>query len=317
MKEIEGTSEGQDFFEEFEFKPLSEGLGFHRKAEQIKTSIADTRLGDMQSGRIIPDRPSMMTEPAAAKPAATPASDSISKLMANLPPMKTSSLDFVEEKKTPISKTTKQVASELTRPMAAATAAPIVSDRGFRQSEFQKSLEESFSKAFPQPTVRKTKVNTARTQTAAAVETSLTPMAANLSSAIVDALTVAGISILCLVILLTITHADLFGLLNNAQTDNITQVNLVLLFLSTLQLYMLVARSFLGLTLGEWAFDTQLGSTADQTRASYPLKVAWRTLLITGTAFVLPLISMIARQDILRPLTGLQLFGRGNDQENL
>lgn len=303
-----------DLFDEFEFKPLTEGLGFHKKADQIKSQMNASRLGDTASSRVIPERPpmspSMMPENNPAKTAVTPASDSMAKLMANLPPMKTSSLDFVE----PISPTTKRIATELSRPMAkAATPAPTVS--GFRQSEFQARLEESFAKAFPQTSVRKTKINNV---TAATHGTALSPIAGSISGAIVDALTVVGMSILCLVILLSITQANLFGLLNNAQTDKITQMNLALLFLSTLQLYMLVSRSFFGMTLGEWAFDAQLGTANDQSKPLYPLRVALRTLIATATGFVLPLISIIARRDILRPLTGLQLFGRAqNDQENI
>ncbi len=305
MNDIENTND-PDLFDEFEFKPLTEGLGFHKKAEQIKSQMAASRLGDAASSRVIPDRPpmspNMMSD--VAKPAATPASDSMAKIMANLPPMKSG---------TPISPSTKQAATQLSRPMVAATPAPTVS--GFRQTEFQARLEESFSRAFPQASVRKAKVNAA---TSATHGTALSPIAGSISSAIVDALTVVGMSILCLVILLSITQANLFGLLTNAQTDKITQMNLALLFLSTLQLYMLVARSFFGMTLGEWAFDAQLGTATDQAKPLYPIRVALRTLIATATGFMLPLISMIARRDILRPLTGLQLFGRAqNDQENI
>lgn len=309
MNDIENNQD-PDLFDEFEFKPLTEGLGFHKKAEQIKTQIASSKLGDSASGRVIPERPpmipNMMTD-AALKPAATPASDSMAKVMANLPPMKSSSLDFIEpttsRSSTPISPSTKKVATELSRPS------------GFRQTEFQARLEESFSKAFPQATVRKAKVNAA---TAATNGVALSPIPASISSAIVDALTVVGVSILCLVILLSITQADLFGLLNNAQTDKITQMNLALLFLSTMQLYMLIARSFFGMTLGEWAFDAQLGTASDQAKPLYPVRVAFRTLIATATVFLLPIISMIANRDILRPLTGLQLFGRTqNEQENI
>ncbi len=301
MNDIENNQD-PDLFDEFEFKPLTEGLGFHKKAEQIKSQMAGSRLGDSASSRVIPDRPpmspNMMTDFAPAKPAVTPATDSMAKLMANLPP---------------ISPNTKRMATELSRPMVAATPAPTVS--GFRQTEFQARLEESFAKAFPQTTVRKAKINAANTAIHGA---KLSPIAGSISSAVVDALTVVGMSILCLVILLTITEANLFGLLTNAQTDKVTQANLALLFLSTLQLYMLVARSFFGMTLGEWAFDAQLGTPADQAKPLYPIRVALRTLIATATGFLLPLISIIAQRDILRPLTGLQLFGRiQNDQENI
>ena len=33
-----------DPFDEFEFKPLTEGLGFHKKAEQLKSDVKSTRL---------------------------------------------------------------------------------------------------------------------------------------------------------------------------------------------------------------------------------------------------------------------------------
>ena len=135
-----------DLFEEFEFKPLTEGLGFHKKAEQIKTGIQDTRLGDSLSGRLIPDRPMMQD---LSKPIATPAADSMSKLMATLPPMNSMKLDFIEERPTAISRTTKQLATELSQPT------PAKNPSGFRQTEFQARLEESFAKAFPQPGVRK------------------------------------------------------------------------------------------------------------------------------------------------------------------
>lgn len=310
MNDIERNPEA-DLFDEFEFKPLTEGLGFHKKAEQIKNSISDSRLGESLSGRIIPDRPAMMNEPTPTKPIQTPASDSISKLMSNLPPMRAGSLDFTEQAPTPISRTTKQVATELTRATEAVPSA-----HGFRQTEFQARLEESFSRAFPSNTVRKAKVNSKVTNTNS--DTSLTPIAASISSAVVDALTVVGVSILCLVIILTITQVDLFGLLHNAKTDKLTQGNLILLFLSTLQLYMLVARSFVGVTLGEWAFDAQLGTSSEQATPYYPLQVVLRTILATGSMFVLPIVSLISGKDILRPLTGLQLYGRSiNDNENI
>lgn len=317
MNEIDKNSDGSDLFEEFEFKPITEGLGFHKKAEQIKNSISESRLGHSTSGRIIPDRPSTLSESARAQaPAPTPATDSMAKLMASLPPMKTPNLDFKEDAASPISTSTKQIASELSR----TTPQP----SGFRQSEFQARLEESFAKAFPQPGGAKARSRTSAVRASAAAAAplqtqnlSLEPIAASISGAIVDALTVVGVSILCLVIILSITKADLFALLHNSQTDTITQFNLVLLFASALQLYMLVARSFFGITLGEWAFDAQLGSAKDQKKALYPLQVAIRTLIATATLFVLPIISKLTGKDLLRPFSGLQLYGRANDQENI
>jgi hypothetical protein len=83
------------------------------------------------------------------------------------------------------------------------------------------------------------------------------------------------------------------------------------LFISGLQLYLLTARSFFGASLGEWAFDVQLGSDHDQKQPVYPLLVAWRTILVTVTGFViLPLLSLVFRRDLAKIFTGLQTYQR-------
>jgi hypothetical protein len=86
---------------------------------------------------------------------------------------------------------------------------------------------------------------------------------------------------------------------------------LALLFVSVLQLYMLTARSFFGASLGEWAFDLQLGTDEEQQKTFFPLLSALRTLVITFTGFViLPIISLLAKRDITRHIGGLQLYRR-------
>ena len=44
-------------FDEFEFKPLTEGLGFHKKAEKIKTEIKSASLARETTARAIPEAP--------------------------------------------------------------------------------------------------------------------------------------------------------------------------------------------------------------------------------------------------------------------
>lgn len=86
-----------DPFEEFEFKPLTDGLGFHKKAEKLKQDIQLTNLSEEKVARVVPEPPPKnllhandeeldLTAPRAA-------SKSISDLIAALPP----SLDFLEE----------------------------------------------------------------------------------------------------------------------------------------------------------------------------------------------------------------------------
>lgn len=89
-----------DPFEEFEFKPLTDGLGFHKKAEKLKQDIQLTNLSEEKIGRTVPEPPpkSMFSQSEGKSDleldltAPRPASKSISDLIAALPP----SLDFLE-----------------------------------------------------------------------------------------------------------------------------------------------------------------------------------------------------------------------------
>lgn len=189
-------------------------------------------------------------------------------------------------------------------------------------SAYRERLNESFARAFPHAerkveTERVTTRSSARelaTRKAMAVEiTGLVPVPGHLGAGFLDAMVVTGLSALLLVAIVAITHVNLYGLLTNMRTDGPTQVHVALLFLACLQLYLLTARSFFRASLGEWAFDLQLGSNDDQIKAVYPLLVAWRTIVITVTGLVvIPVLSLIFRRDIGRYLTGLQLYFQKN-----
>ena len=100
-------------------------------------------------------------------------------------------------------------------------------------------------------------------------------------------------------------------MLSNAKTDGATQLHLGLLFLAVLQMYMLTARAFFGATLGEWAFELQMGTDKDQQRGIYPVQVMLRSLIMTFTGLILiPLLSFAFNRDLAKYLTGLQLYRR-------
>ena len=81
------------------------------------------------------------------------------------------------------------------------------------------------------------------------------------------------------------------------------------MYLSILQLYVVISRSVTGSTLGEWAFDIHLAQKNGQRSAVFPLLVIWRSLVTMGTGVaVLPLLSFIIRRDLTSYLTGTQLF---------
>jgi len=388
-----------DPFEEFEFKPLTEGLGFHKKADtlknEVKSTIAKTATSVATSAAMNsePPRSSIFpkpepktertteraptksfgasagglaaasfgtnlteterTQPEAARSAveaSRTASQSISELMASLPP----SLDFLDDKQdltrksempfgaTPMAAPIAPIASsnrpQIFQPLvspretstiatgptvgsvlpapgtkagsaqaAAGVAAPIgapamvgggatTARTGYRERMF-----ESFGKTVPKTEAAET----------TATEGTLVPVAVNFSAALIDAMVVAGISTILLVCIITITHINLVAMLSNASTDTATQKNLVFLFLAVLQMYMLVSRAFFGSSLGEWAFETQLGTDEQQRQLYYPALVLWRSLFITFTGLLpLPLLSFAFKRDLGKYVSGLQLLRR-------
>jgi hypothetical protein len=382
---------GADPFEEFEFKPLTDGLGFHKKAEKIKTDIRSSGLAQEKTARTIPESPRSLMNSSASNEIARPATKSISDLIAQLPP----SLDFLEEKpaaaaplaqsltqplgtslgasslggsagmskklefeealsarpqifqplardeyKAPTSTISASTSSSTISPMStasgSATAGAMSGATGGLSfptpgtkastnfgdaaakpqaaSPYRERIDESLARAFPhmEKASKKSKSTDVAKDSEAGLQ-GLEAVPAAPVAAFLDAMVAAGISTIALVSILAITHINLMGLLNNAQTDLPTQIHLVALFIAVLQMYMLVARAFFGASLGEWAFDLQLGSARDQKRVMYPLLVAWRSILVTATGLIiLPVASLIARRDLIKYLTGLQLYRRPN-----
>jgi hypothetical protein len=309
-----------DPFEEFEFKPLTEGLGFHKKAEQLKTSVQASSMASEKLARSLP-----VAATVAPHPPATSAKDSISKLIASLPPSFGSPhLDFVDEppmipqqSKSSVNQPLLQASSTLAAtpalaPVTAASLAPaptLQPPMTFKKTDFQARLDESFAKAFPKAAAQTTaKVKKALPKLDLDLDTQ--PLTPSLPAALLDALVVLGVSTLGLVIILLITKVDLIAMLSSAQADGPTQLHLALLYISMLQFYMLISRSFFGATLGEWSFDAQMGTFANQLKSVYPIQIVWRTLLSTGSLFILPLLSYFLKKDLLKPLTGLQLYRR-------
>lgn len=336
-----------DPFEDFEFKPLTEGLGFNKTVEKPKSSESF----ELNTAAPASSKASAKTDSSFALSTETENellgrdsnrtnSKSISDLIASLPP----SLDFVSDKEetprpqifqpfareeyksssaSPTMSSTSTISgtlsgvsnpsgptigqvlpmpgSKVSTPLSSPSAnAAIPAPTGFREK-----LDESYSRAFPQPKVER------RKSVIVSEQGQLIEVPTHFGASILDGMVVSGMTMILLVCILMITKVNLVGLLSNAQTDVPTQFHLALLFLSVLQLYMLTARSFFGATLGEWAFDLQLGGSYDQSRAIYPILAAWRMLLVTATGVVvIPVLSLIFKRDLASGLTGLQLYRR-------
>ena len=364
MRLITEGDMGTDQFDDFEFKPITEGLGFHDKVREAKAQPQRQKLVEEHLDREMPSRPDPLLS--LSLEIDKPASQSLTDMMNSLPP----SMDFIEdqeeqkdtvsqqlrakkenkadinqpEKFNTISKTAvqdmiqtsediqqpsgnRQLISGLDKSIAAqveGTSAqfqvetegqnlppvqsnPVVESERPR-SKYKERVDASLAKAFPKvPVVERPKAH----QTALQTELRLEAIPTSMMAGLLDAIVVAGLSLICLVSLLMITQVDLLKLLLNASTSVSAFVQLSILFCGVLQLYYLSSRGLFGATLGDWAFDQQLGTEEDRNFVAYPILVLWRSVLNTITGFIFfPILSKIWKKDILGVLSGLNLYQR-------
>ncbi|MAF89708.1 MAG: hypothetical protein CL674_00440 [Bdellovibrionaceae bacterium] len=131
----------------------------------------------------------------------------------------------------------------------------------------------------------------------------------NLFAGAIDFVVIFGVVNLFLSSLLLVTKLDVFQIVRTNYQDPMTQLSLGLIFLSSCFLYIVISRSFFGMTLGDWALDIQLGSPDQQRSTWYPVKVAMRFLVNLLFGFVLlPFLSVIFRKDLLGSISGLSLY---------
>ena len=125
---------------------------------------------------------------------------------------------------------------------------------------------------------------------------------------LLDLFVIIGLVNICIVPLLFITELNISYILTNIQTDLALQISLAILFLAVLNFYLITTRNFFGSTLGEWSFDITLGNLQKRQSPIYPILIAWRCLLMNITGVVtLPFLSFITRTDILGKLSSVRL----------
>jgi hypothetical protein len=237
-----------DPFEEFEFKPLTEGLGFHKK--KSAAGGADTASTQMLSALDleIPNLTSPLPRPETAKN--------------ETPKMPTTVVDDV----------LKNISQQ-------------------RKLDFSAHVKEKVSLQ---------------------IEKNKAPEYKNVvwsaGAFILDAMMILALSLVFTIDMLLVTRVDLIRNLTQPVIGNILFISLAAMLLAVITLYYTICRSFLGFTLGEWAFELQMGTDEERNSAYYPLKVTARSLLSLVTGFVLlPVISVIVRTDLAGRLTQTRL----------
>lgn len=281
-----------DPFEEFQFKPLTEGLGFHKKQEKLKEQVSKSGLVDEHLSAILPSSPKMEFKEDQIEPVRKRSYEDL--LAALEKPVRT---DFKKSPELEITEPLPRTKPNTNNPTPALETRAEIG-----------SLSTHFNQVLERPTVgvRRGAADSPRSP-------ALVPAAVSIASAILDGVVVFAMTLIFLVSLLMVTKVDLLNVVLNTKSDLATQFSLFVLFVAVMQMYVVVARSFFGRTLGEWTFDFQMGTNAQHQKGTYPLQVAWRSLVIVLSGlFLLPLLSWIFGKDLTAKITGIQLFQQKN-----
>lgn len=289
-------STNMDPFEEFEFKPLTDGLGFHKKAVGLKEGlkVSGVLQDELQS---IP-----VTVPKSVSEESTPNNTSVKKhtfedvlsALEKTPLQRSATADLQFTEPLPREKQPKKQAMDIEAPV---------------QSPFPKPEAYKAPNAGKKsPTAGAPKTG-ARRGAADSPQANLEPATVSIPSAILDFVIVTALSLVFLVALLMVTKVDLNTVIRNLNADIMTQLSFGVMFIAVMQMYAVIARVFFGRTLGEWTFDLQVGEDKEQKLEGYPVKIVVRSLVTTLTGILLlPLISAVIGRDIAGQVSGAQLF---------
>lgn len=281
----------------FEFRPLTKGLGFDKSTQKSEATPALRR--PINQDLIREKTKFTMPEQDFELPNNTPVSRSLKKMLDSLPP----SVDFQEDKQREL-KVARTQRSEST-PFAPPAFEPEVKTPQTTQ-DFDITLNNSLSQAFPKEEVSKRFYHQMVTPIPQYKE-----VTSSFASAMIDAMIVLGLASLFVVTLVAITQIDIIRMLTSQELSRRVLIELSLLYVGVTLFYFMLSRGLFGSTLGDWAFDVQLGSEQERRHLGYPLQVIFRTFMIMVTGIViLPILSLIFGKDLGYYFSGLKLYSR-------
>ena len=260
-----------DPFEEFEFKPLTEGLGFHKKKNAAAKAEAEADSFKASSPNILKSSGLELIDEGSVDPLRPP----------------------LPRKKTPS-----------TLPTAPGNLTEVGGDGSSSAAvdEILKTLQKNRRFDFDENKSKNKISATPSKDTYKATSWSL-------SAAILDGMLVIAASLLCMIILLLITKVDLIGNLTHPDDAYMIYAATAAIFAGVSFIYLTVNRIFMGATPGEWAFDQRVGQPEELPTGLFALKVAARSALVVITGFILfPVISAILGKDFAGQITGARLL---------
>lgn len=278
------SRDSMDPFEEFQFKPLTEGLGFHRKNQ--KENLKDRGLNSLDFEDEDPTKSAHQ--------------------------FRARGLDLIDDEKpldfkSPLSRQRKLASTEdvALSPTSAAVDEIL---KNLNHKRPREPLTKGQTSHQTQTQAKKTQAKIQSQGKFRTEQVGLEKCGVNLFAGFLDSMLVAAGTLLGFIVLLTVTQVDLLTQLTKPQDYEIYFASFAVFFGVSI-VYFLATRIFLGCTPGEWAYDQQLGSKADQSEYSYAFLIIIRTCINLFTGIVLlPLISQIANRDFVGQLIGLELY---------
>lgn len=295
--------------DDFDFKPITKGLGFDKKAEETKPVFNAVPPSLSFSEKIEePVKPEVFEKSIDWNMNPPKTSRMISDMLNSLPP----AMEFAPE--TAPKNTEPQVRMPVGRADYMPTPAPqktpelplISTDDPELVSEgrMDVSLNNTLEKAFPKVGFRRPFFH----QTVE-VKPQFTPVTSSFTSAVLDTLVISGLTALFLVSLILVTKIDLIAVILHTKAPLSVWLEVSAIFFGVYTLYYMCTRGLWGSTLGDWAFDMQLGLEEERMKWFYPAQVVFRMTMIALTGFVLfPLISFLFKKDLAYWVSGLRLY---------
>jgi hypothetical protein len=296
-----------DPFDEFEFKPLTDGLGFHKKTVSLKDGLKNSGVLDDELNGVPASMPKGMLDEPRKSPGKRHSFEDVLSALEKTPLARANSnnnLMFTE----PLPREQKRQAMdvEINRPVQSPFPQPEAYRNPIHIPSHIEKIGERAGAA--KPAAAPAKVGTRR-GAADSPQTRLIAATVSFESAALDGIIVSALSLVFLIALLMVTKVDLNVVLKNVNKDVMTQISLGVLCIAVMQMYAIIARAFFGRTVGEWTFDVQLGRDEEQKQEMYPLRVALRSVINTFTGLViLPILSAALGYDIAGNLSGVQLY---------
>lgn len=288
--------------ENFEFRPLTDGLGFDKTTEESRQSAPVARQSTPEQAVEpitktqfeMPEQSFDAVKSVTAEPVnPAPVSRSLKKMLDSLPP----SVDFAEDKQ-------RELKMKAPQQQPALEEIPVYQPP--KENNFDVTLDNSLSQAFPKEEVSKKFYHQMVTPIPQYKET-----AASFASAFIDGLVVLALASLFVVALVAITGVDIVTMLTHNELSTRTMTEIGFLYIGVTLFYFMLSRGMFGSTLGDWAFDVQLGSEKERHHIMYPFQVIFRTLVIIATGVItIPVVSLAFGKDIAYHFSGLKLYTR-------